>query len=572
MFGHESLPSRIYSYGTMKLGDFPGRDKAEEQMRLAHRYRNRLVEIELARRRAVEEALRRLSPDLVGCELAIEAQERALEVARSSIRRASAEARKKVASPEARDAAKTAIAHLKRERAKRMSLRKALFSSSDWEAEEKRISDEAGAAIRKARAECGLYWGTYLHVEGTVKRTGAPPRFHRWDGSGHLAVQIQHGMTWAEALAGADNRLRVRHAPPTDSKHSQLLHVVSVRVGSTEDGSPVWADVPRVVLHRPIPDGARIKWVHLIRRRIGCSQKWHVQFVVSAESWERTDRATSGTVGINVGWRMRPDGSLRVAAFCGDDGRRGELCLPSRWLAQWKKTEDIRSIRDRNFDDVRTAIANWVKGTIPEHVRALTGEVMPELPPWWRQRAATLASWKSPARLAALTIHWRANRFAGDAVMFPLVEDWRRRDRHLYEYERHLADQLLAEREDLYRVFAADLRRRYKTAIVMELDLRDFHVLPPAEEPTPDGALREHTRDACLSLLHRCLDESMSEVIRSDPRNVTRMCRECGGLNDWDRKVLHRVCSWCHAERDQDENAARNLRDRTGGGASDKVA
>lgn len=550
MFGHDSQPSKIYSYGAKE--PVANAERVFEQMQLAHKYRNRLVELERSRRARVDEALARLSPELVDTEKALSGAEVKLEEARAVIRKASADARTKKRPPEAVAAVKEWRDRLKELRAKRKSLRMELFSSPAWEAEQENVNGWVTGEQHRLRAECGLYWGTYLHVEQSMSgaRSGAPPRFQRWEGDGHLAVQIQGGIAVAEAF-GSDNRVRIEPLPTEGSKSARKKTRVHFRVGSDENGNPIFTVVP-VMLHRPLAEDAKIKWVHLIRRRIATQCEWRVQFVLSRETgWARPDSATDGTVGIDVGWRLLDDGSLRVAYWVGSDGDRGQLVLPPDWLQEMKKTRDIRSIRDRNFDEVREKLAAWLRNADPH---------LSQIPQWLKDATASLSQWKSEARLAALVLKWRESRFEGDAGTFEALEAWRKRDKHLYEYEGNLRDQLQRRREDLYRVFVAKLRRKYKTAHIEELDLRDFHELPEAEEDAAQGALREHTRDACLSFLtRRAIKESMSETFEIPAPDTTRACHSCGSIEEWDRRILTHKCSSCGVEYDQDENAAINL-------------
>src|SRR5690606_20002748 len=75
-------------------------------------------------------------------------------------------------------------------------------------------------------------------------------------------------------------------------------------------------------------------------------------------------------------------------------------------------------------------------------------------------------------RLAALALRWRQERFAGDEAGYTLVETWRKRDRHLWEYEANLRDQLLARRREQCRRFAAHLARTYGEIVLEDFDLR----------------------------------------------------------------------------------------------------
>lgn len=560
MFGNKSLPSRIYSFGGKPPCE--GLEKVIEQMLLAHRYKNALIEADRARRKEVDEALARLSPELAEIERLIAPKEAVIEDARKGIRQASARARRKVVPPDLKKVIQQSKDDLKPLYARRKVIRAVLFKSQEWEREEKPIEERAIETRHRLRGASGLYWGTYLHVEQSMAgiRSGAPPEFCRQDGGGHLAVQIQGGLSAKDLIGGSDRRIRVEPVPPEAwQPGGRKLRKTKVwfRVDSDESGAPVWAVIP-IVLHRPIPEDAQVKWVHLIRWRIATKCEWRVQFILSRErGWAKEDVAREGTVGIDVGWRIRPDGSLRTAFWTGSDGRKGELVLPADWLSEMKKTRDLRSIRDGLLNDILEVVCPKLK-TLP-------------LPEWLKEASATIAQWRSQARLAALTIQWRDKRFEGDIEVFDLLEAWRKRDKHLYEYQENLRDQLQSRRQDIYRVFAAKARRVYKTAVIEDLHLPDFHELPEDEEPTVDGALKEHVRDACISLLFQCLKESMATTLKAPAQNTTRLHCDCGSIEDWDRKELEHKCSRCSRIYDQDENASRNLLEWGLNGGDSKV-
>lgn len=546
MFGNKSLPSRIYSYG----GKAPthGLDTVNEQMSRAHRYRNALVHLEHLRRDKVNRAVTAISPELTEVEAKIAKAETDLEAAREEINKARVVARGKVRPKELVEKVKGFSKLLKELRPLRRELRKKTFESGAWKAEQERINLWNGKFHKRLRAASWLYWGTYLHIEGTVDHSGPPPKYQRWDGGGHLAVQIQHGLLPAEAFAGEDNRLRIDPVPaeawlPGGRKLRKTN--VHFRVNSDDNSAPVWA-VIRIVLHRPLPEDARIKWVHLIRYRIATKCEWRVQFVLARESgWEKPDLAKTGTVGVDVGWRVRDDGSLRVAYWVGDDGKENELALSPDWMSEMKKTRDIQSIRKDNFNKILKDLVEWSKGA--------------QTPDWWKETTKAIGQWKAEARLASLVLRWRDNRFSGDEKMFEAVETWRKRDRHLYEYEGNLRDQLQSWRENHYRNFAAGLRRTYRTAVVEALDLRDFHVLPEAEETPENELVRQNTRNACLSILFRCIKESMAEMVKVPAEYTTMKCHKCGHIEDFDRLILARVCPKCSDKEDQDRVAAINL-------------
>lgn len=595
MFGHKSDPARIYAYGAK--APVENADLVGEQMFKAHRYRNELVAFERERRDRIDAALVRLSPHLAQTEADLVQAEADVEKAVGALKAAQGKARKKVRPAPLVSAVTAAKKARKTLWDQRKQLRAALFGKRapknpqnpralrpwlvqpdpQWLVEEAAINTWHKAEEKRLRATNDLYWGTYLHVEqamGNVKQ-GPPPQFQSWRGDGHLAVQIQGGLPAPELFGGSDTRIRVDPVPAAawqPGGRALRRTRVWLRVGS--DGrAPIWAVVP-VVLHRPLPDDAKVKWVHLIRRRVATHDEWRVSFVLTRESgWAKTDCASEGTVGIDVGWRVRPDG-LRVAYWAGSDGAEGELVLPQAVVDGWQKVCDLRSIRDLHFNTMRVALVAWLKGA--------------QAPAWLQQETQTLAQWRSPARLAKLTRQWRDARFAGDAVALPeaaeirstmqldpahygtpvsiydLLEAWRKKNRHLYDWERNQELKLQRRREDLYRNFAATMRRSYRTIVIESLDLRDFHVLPQAEEPSANGAMREHTRTACLSFLLRCLKESAANLVGAQAEYTTMDCHVCNHREDFDRMNLFHTCGssaagGCGALWDQDQNAARNL-------------
>lgn len=371
---------------------------------------------------------------------------------------------------------------------------------------------------------------------------GTPPEFRRWsERKDKLAVQFQGGLSVSELLSGEDRRAKLTvyrrpNAEPGSKRGETLLHgVLCMRVGSN-GRDPVWATIP-ITYHRSIPVHAKIKWLFLIRSSVGQKDRWSVQFVCESESWAKPDLAVGGSVGIDVGWRIFPD-RLRVAVWAGSDGEEGELALPNWWIQESRKERGIRSERDRLLDEIRPRVSEWAG----ENDR-----------PW-------IAQTRSHRRIERLV--YEARR---DGLLVPEeIEAWRKRERHLYEYEAHLRDQLQGSRRDLYRRFAARITRDYAKVVLEDLDLRYYHVRPNVEdgETVRDDVLKAYVRDACLSGLIDALKQRAREVELVNPDGTTYVCHACGD-DEWKnvevRDALHHECSACGLEWDQDVNAARNI-------------
>src|SRR3990172_2772711 len=315
------MTTRAYSYGAKAPTE--NAELVRQQLILAHRYANRLVEIERERREA---------------SLKADEDEQALEACEA----------------------------------------------------------KAAEAIRRARADSGLYWGTYLCVEDAAQRSRRTsreaPRFRRWDGSGLLATQLQGGLAVPDLLAGTDRRAQL-----VGEGKRRLLRF---RVGST-GRDPVWAAFP-MVYHRDLPPEATVKWARICCHRLGTHTKWSAQIVLDGLPEVTLPTPTRGTVAIDVGWR-RFDEGVRVATWVDDEGETGELLMPHELVERWHKVEDLRSIRDTNFNHARDELREW---------RSL--ETLPDskaLPDWLRETTKALHAWRAPARLAALALRWRSQRF-----------------------------------------------------------------------------------------------------------------------------------------------------------------
>jgi hypothetical protein len=597
MFNHDSLPSRIFRYGC--LAPSTESERVREQMRLAHRYRNDLVRAELDRRQACESCLSQLAPDLAPL------AERAAELAEQlQALRDEASARHAVDRNRQAGKASAATIHavkkqLQEARQQLRLARKEAWQRPDVQAGLAEIEAEHRQRRLQLRSECRVFWGSYLICEQSLAkiRAGAPPRFKRWDGSGHLAVQIQGGMTWDEALSCRDSRFRIeikpgatvrqdgkraafRQLPIPGSKRSQrrVECVAWLRIGS-EGRKPVFAQVP-FVLHRAPPPGCRIKWVHLLRERVGIGERWSLSIVVSREEgFPRPDQAPAGSVGIDMGWRLVPALSppppgwdkgkekwrdLRVAFLVGDDDATGELRIPAEQLERCQKVDEIQKIRDQNFNAVRQRLTAWLLITHDQG----------QLPDWLAGETEHLHAWHNPERLTALLWGcprrdddppdepppgWRFRRFSGDEKMYAKLEKWRKRERHLHAYQDGLRARLQAWRKWHYEQFVVMLRRRYHVAFV-----EDINWMKLAHDPQPEEENKNvrawYRRLASPGQLRRLLGEHMAEVCPQDHRWTTQRCHVCLEKEEFDteREIEHE-CSHCGALWDQDENAARLL-------------
>lgn len=532
-----------------------GHDLVNDQMWKAHKYRNALCEVERGRRDKANDILRTMWPDLVDLETKLESLETEIEKIRTAIKSSRKESRKNLRGTTDQNASLKSLRDERKILSKRRTeLRQEAFSDPKTKFVLEASENWANAEIKRVRAESGLYWGTYSMVDSSANRfrTGPPPKFRRYEGA-RIGVQLQKGEPIANLWESDDTRLRLSR---TESRNTNgpLVHAL-VRIWSNDNGSPEWCKVA-FRLHRPFPAGAMVKWAFLVRRRCGTHNQDKIVFSLTfAGAGKKIDQATEGKVGINTGWRTVADG-LRVAFWVGSDGKLDHLVLPQSIVDRYSKAEALRSQQATNFNGAVKTLAGWL-ASMPAGGPDSPGH-------WLRESTATLDQWRSERRLSSLVIKWRTNRIPGDDAIFVAMEAWRKQDRHLYDWWTANQAKAARQRLELYRRFAAKLRRLYRAGGIMNINWREaFMKKKPVEQDVKDKASRFYFRIASPGLLHQELTSSFAATVLLVPSNITQTCHHCHGMDAFDAASnLIRTCRHCGTTEDQDFRAASNLLSR----------
>lgn len=428
----------------------------------------------------------------------------------------------------------------------------------------------------------GLRFGAYQEVEDSVGRAdnttplwgGADPerlRWPSWTGEGRIGEQIGDGGLSLGELHGGNSQCVL----PV-GKYTTLR----LRISSNPDRSPVWAEFPAKV-HRPIPEGSKIKRAMVQLRREGPREVWTLSLTVDEPAGYRSEPCGEGVVAVDIGWRRYPGrGGLRVAAWHDDQGRSGLVELSSDQVAALRYPEDLRSQRDRNMDAMKKKVCELLRGMgeIPEWLRSTTVRHGDDLPTS-AQAVAWLAQWKSPARWV-----WLAREAAKQGDMLEIaqvLEEWRYHDHHLWAWECGQRGKALRRRQGHYRVTAAWLARTYRTVVVEVFDIRDVAERPPPDQPETEQSERARSwrQLAAVSTLRDAIRNAVisrgGEFIEVDAALTTQECphEDCQHVEPWDAAAqIERKppCPACGRTWDQDDGAARVLlrryrREREGG-------
>ena len=474
-----------YRYGCPAWAELPA--PLIQEMRLAHDLREELVAWDLAYDQEREAILRDASEQY----------------------RAAGETLDALLSAEPRDwptinAARKAMA----------PLRKAAAQQAEAplrELAERRSRKERYHAIRAAFCAtdgAGLHWANWAITEAAHERAkramvkrrqqGLPAELHhhRWDGSGTIGI-IQSGKIgdYPTSLFASGEatgpwpslaRLVPWEAPERHRSREgrSRLRGLELRVG--QHGRSTTVTIP-LVYHRPLPDGL-VRQVTVTTRRVGPDLRASVSVVVEVPG---TAPRTKGPVVTFVpGWKATGHPGIQIGALSGldantappdvaewaiQDGEVVRLYAPAILYGSVGRHASFKSVRDKDLDVVRERI-----------VAALRAE--PALAESVEVRAGEVARWRSAGRLARLVRHWPT-----DHPDYAELEAWRQRDKHLWCYDAHESDQLLARRRDLYRQLAAWVARSAGELVIQGIDVAGL-ARKDADETPADKITRDQMR------------------------------------------------------------------------------
>ena len=585
-----------------------GADVVADQMRLAHKYRNTLTEIENARRSALREAesqfgtMASLLVALRAAEDKLLAALAALKRSRASTKRRSETALETAAVKSARANKKDALAAVRLERA-RLAERCAECRKADEDADEEpvgacphatddaiafaaeraRIGDLTGALRRGARAICGLgsegpyfgAWGTYLLVEAAADQAakttemygrGGEPlnvRFSRWDGSGEVGVQIQGGASIEDVTDGDCARLSVTvppgeprpgaawvSAPRCMRKRASKCGELAMRLSERNDVVD-WGRWRLDMFRRPLPAGTTVKRATVHRVPVGPHYEWYVTLTLAGAPGIAA-KPSDGIVAVDVGWRVMGD-EIRVATWRDTDGGHGDLRLTADDVRLLRAPQAIRSVRDGRMEGVKQRLDTWFAQCA-------------NLPVWLAPIAPKISWWRSPARFVGLYNRWKDARFHGDDIAFSDLEAFCNQDRRAWATEAKWRSAAIRRRRERYRIFAAGLGGTYGTLVIeadsqssKPFDMTPLVITPDAEADAQNETARSNRflvatyqlRQALLNAFRR-RDRVVGLIPAAD---TTRTCHVCGLVETRDAAASVVLACECGATWDQDDNA-----------------
>jgi Putative transposase DNA-binding domain len=566
---NEKGMSSAYQYGLLE--PTTNADQVWDQMKRAHNYKKGLTEIECVFRKGIREVesvagnIPELEKDFTEKEQAFLGFHKEIKTANAKLGHSlvkSGKTPKKVPLSPEQKAEKDALKKAMKEAKQTLQDARRLIRQ-DSTIKEKRdaLYEQLKAQIRDLRKSDGAPWyGTYMLIEDAFKKTRAMPLYDgakpndpwcQWhfSGEGRIGIkQFQPHEPIAKVIGTkpTSSMIQIIPAPPPrlgrDGKARRVgnkdLRVLRLRIGTAE-GKPIWAEFP-MVYHRPIPPNSVIQMVQVSCRKIGTRTKWTVAITVNHQQPTITD-PNALAVGIDLGWRKVSEG-LRIAMWSGSDGNEGEIICPQSVLDQLTKATEIKSIRDKEFDNIKPHLLAFVKNEF--------------VPDWLKDRVKTLDKWRSQSNMVKLLRHWKTERFAGDEEIWKKLEAWRYHERHLYQWERELDNKGRGHRREIYRVAAAKFAEQYGTVGFENIRLDNM-----ARSGISGGnrflSSPSEFRNACKNAI-RARGREYVEI----PAAYTTIDHKCGHKNENIGAKMEYTCGGCGEQLDRDENAARNILDK----------
>lgn len=486
--------------------------------------------------------------------------------------------------------------------------------SESWRAE-RRIDLDRDNALLRARAECGLFHGTYVAVEDSIKasvkdsaKRHKPPRWPNFDGTGRIGCQV--GKESVERVTSGNSfKLRIDPLPEdtweTRSGRRHAKTRVLLRTGS-KDRQPVWTRLT-ILQHRPLPPDAEIRWAYLVVRREGHRSRYELQITIDTAP---ANQEGDGRVAVDLGWRRMSDGSVRVGVAIGTDGIVDEIRIPACIEQRLDHASALHGANDRLFEKARAVLYAWLKahaGELPDwcedfvkHERDEDNEKIP-IPreEWTKTLLASVPQWRSHQRMRRMCRRLANHYFGSNEPVHRLWEDWKassppdlwpeiesaaaflglpvtdtktitwwldlwqRKSDHLYRWERDVATRALSHRREIFRIASRRLARRYALLVLEDFDLRAFCVKAPVdqEESIADDNNRAARVRAAPGEFRSALIEAFGAAFEKRKCAYTTVaCNKCLSECVFDAaKQLRHKCEHCGAHWDQDLNACRNL-------------
>lgn len=437
---------RVYSYGCGLLPTATRR-AIEDQLWLAHRYRYKLWQLNLAARGAYRDIRAILLPELLATESELDKAKELITLLGDK----SLDAKERAANRKQLFLAKAekerAFSKLKgiREKAKTNPAMREAITLIDAR------KNTLLKALRNVFSKTlGLYWCTYAYVEADARKANAghtDPVKPVWRESGSL-VCVPKGLTPVEVFLTNNNYVQI--TPITregTSRSARSRTTAKYRISSKEKGKPVWVELP-IVFHRKLPEDADIRCVKLVVKKLREGRfHYSLQFVLHSKSFNEKPQG-AGVAALS----FNNDKATVQCAY----GEPKELPIGVD-AGLVSKIRDLQSIRHKHLNEMIGLLNAWC-------------ERQDDIPEWFLSELESIKEGRSCRRLLHLKDKIRQ---LVDKRVVEHYNKWVYRENHLYWWQSDAQTKMLRNRSDRYRNIALDLRKQYTVLLIDSRKLND---------------------------------------------------------------------------------------------------
>ncbi len=310
----------------------------------------------------------------------------------------------------------------------------------------------------------------------------------------------------------------------------------------------------KVLVHRKLPPGARVKRAWVMIRREGYRFRYQLQVTLQDASLnDRPGVVRHDAVAVKLGWaenRIAADitPELITATWMGTDGEHGTVILDSRTNASLLNTDALQKHQDDYHNEALHILGMWSRFTNQQVSVMVMNKERELVEKTLREALRTSDKWKTPRRLAGIVMslrktvldpvldmrklwkawketcsrngadfhqpfprvrRWCKHRGITDQLMQLTIflEWWRIKNSHLYKYMTDEKLKAQRRRKDTYRVAAARLSSRYQNLIILDLGLKKIARKKRAEKKVegPEKRVTGQRRRAAPSVLSSAL-------------------------------------------------------------------
>jgi len=235
----------------------------------------------------------------------------------------------------------------------------------------KTIENEVGLSNKEARKNSKCFSGVYLPIEEAFNKSkkdskGKSIKFKRFDGTGKIGIQLAPSLQYTKAFSGMDPRLKIQinedkeiRTRRFNKKNKPVPCIAMIKLCGTKNNAK-FIDVP-FILHRPFPEDAVLTWVYLTVKKVGYNFKYELQFTVNTTTKDLIVK--NKNIAINLNWSSNKDGTITIAnTYDGENYK--QFSLPSTVRERLEKSRSILGHNDKHFDQLK----KWLKQQCNEDI------------------------------------------------------------------------------------------------------------------------------------------------------------------------------------------------------------